>query len=111
MIEEDHVKFALSYHFDAHDRVLIMFQSYDVRELAIRKAGKLADQNPAYVLPALRRHLQQLLTDLEHRFAHSVNSIALLGGWIWFKEGVSGKLLGKHWERLALTCSQLVGSV
>ncbi|CAM6130085.1 unnamed protein product [Calypogeia fissa] len=41
-------------------------EAYDVRELAIRKAGKLADRNPAYVLPALRRHLQQLLTDLEH---------------------------------------------
>ncbi|BBN14806.1 serine/threonine-protein kinase mTOR [Marchantia polymorpha subsp. ruderalis] len=41
-------------------------ESFEVRELAICKAGKLADQNPAYVLPALRRHLQQLLIDLEH---------------------------------------------
>ncbi|KAL2621813.1 hypothetical protein R1flu_002018 [Riccia fluitans] len=41
-------------------------ESFEVRELAITKAGKLADQNPAYVLPALRRHLQQLLIDLEH---------------------------------------------
>jgi FKBP12-rapamycin complex-associated protein len=29
-------------------------------------AGRLADHNPAYVLPALRRHLLQLLTDLKY---------------------------------------------
>jgi FKBP12-rapamycin complex-associated protein len=38
-----------------------------VRELAITMAGRLADHNPAYVLPALRRHLLQLLTDLQYR--------------------------------------------
>ncbi|KAG0576661.1 hypothetical protein KC19_5G097200 [Ceratodon purpureus] len=41
-------------------------EAYEVRELAITMAGRLADHNPAYVLPALRRHLLQLLTDLQH---------------------------------------------
>ncbi|CAN8288398.1 unnamed protein product [Cochlearia groenlandica] len=36
-----------------------------VREYAIAVAGRLSDRNPAYVLPALRRHLIQLLTSLE----------------------------------------------
>ncbi len=30
------------------------------------QAGRLAGRNPAYVNPALRRHLLQLLTDMEH---------------------------------------------
>ncbi|KAK3265871.1 hypothetical protein CYMTET_25479 [Cymbomonas tetramitiformis] len=33
---------------------------------AISLVGRLANRNPAYVLPALRRHLLQLLTELEH---------------------------------------------
>ena len=37
-----------------------------VRGLAIDMAGRLAGCNPAVVLPALRRHLMQLLADLEH---------------------------------------------
>lgn len=41
-------------------------EAYEVRELTITMAGRLADHNPAYVLPALRRHLVQLLTDLRH---------------------------------------------
>ena len=32
-----------------------------MRQLAISMAGRLSDQNPAYVLPALRCHLVQLL--------------------------------------------------
>uniref|UniRef100_A0A2P2LTC6 Serine/threonine-protein kinase TOR n=2 Tax=Rhizophora mucronata TaxID=61149 RepID=A0A2P2LTC6_RHIMU len=36
-----------------------------VREFAISVAGRLSEKNPAYVLPALRRHLIQLLTYLE----------------------------------------------
>ena len=40
-------------------------ESSFVRALAIRLAGRLAAMNPAYVLPALRNHLQQLLTDME----------------------------------------------
>ena len=40
-------------------------ESAYVRSLAIRLAGRLAAMNPAYVLPALRNHLQQLLTDME----------------------------------------------
>ncbi|XP_024523697.1 serine/threonine-protein kinase TOR, partial [Selaginella moellendorffii] len=41
-------------------------QSFEVRKLSIVMAGKLSDKNAAYVCPALRRHLQQLLTDMEH---------------------------------------------
>ncbi|XP_077223933.1 target of rapamycin isoform X2 [Tasmannia lanceolata] len=40
-------------------------EDFDVRELAISVAGRLSEKNPAYVLPALRRHLIQLLTHLE----------------------------------------------
>lgn len=40
-------------------------EGFEVRELAISMAGRLSERNPAYVLPALRRHLVQLLTDLE----------------------------------------------
>ncbi|XP_059447340.1 serine/threonine-protein kinase TOR isoform X3 [Corylus avellana] len=44
---------------------------FDVREYAISVAGRLSEKNPAYVLPALRRHLIQLLTYLEHSSADS----------------------------------------
>jgi hypothetical protein len=37
-----------------------------VRGLAVDLAGRLGRVNPAVVLPALRRHLMQLLADLEH---------------------------------------------
>jgi len=37
-----------------------------VRATAVRLVGRLAGWNPAYVAPALRRHLLQLLTDMEH---------------------------------------------
>jgi FKBP12-rapamycin complex-associated protein len=40
-------------------------EDLDVREYAISVAGRLSEKNPAYVLPALRRHLIQLLTYLE----------------------------------------------
>ncbi|CAN1302711.1 Serine/threonine-protein kinase TOR [Linum perenne] len=40
-------------------------EDFDVREYSISVAGRLAEKNPAYVLPALRRHLIQLLTYLE----------------------------------------------
>ncbi|XP_024933499.1 serine/threonine-protein kinase TOR isoform X2 [Ziziphus jujuba] len=40
-------------------------EDFDVREFAISLAGRLSEKNPAYVLPALRRHLIQLLTLLE----------------------------------------------
>lgn len=39
-------------------------EALEVRQLAISMAGRLSDQNPAYVLPDLRCHLVQLLTDL-----------------------------------------------
>ncbi|KAK9163538.1 hypothetical protein Syun_004440 [Stephania yunnanensis] len=40
-------------------------EEFAVREYAILVAGRLSERNPAYVLPALRRHLIQLLTYLE----------------------------------------------
>ncbi|XP_026393292.1 serine/threonine-protein kinase TOR-like [Papaver somniferum] len=40
-------------------------EDFVVREYAISLAGRLSEKNPAYVLPALRRHLIQLLTYLE----------------------------------------------
>ncbi|CAN6449978.1 unnamed protein product [Victoria cruziana] len=40
-------------------------EDFKVRELAIAIAGRLSEKNPAYVLPALRRYLIQLLTYLE----------------------------------------------
>lgn len=45
----------------------LILQDFDVREYAISVAGRLSEKNPAYVLPALRRHLIQLLTYLEQR--------------------------------------------
>eukprot|EP00899_Mesostigma_viride_P025256 jgi/Mesvir1/5915/Mv00684-RA.1 len=41
-------------------------ESFMVRKLVMATIGRLAERNPAYVLPALRHHLLQLLTDLEH---------------------------------------------
>uniref|UniRef100_A0A6N2LXY0 Serine/threonine-protein kinase TOR n=1 Tax=Salix viminalis TaxID=40686 RepID=A0A6N2LXY0_SALVM len=40
-------------------------EDFDVREYAISVAGRLSEKNPAYVLPALRRYLIQLLTYLK----------------------------------------------
>ncbi|XP_009796207.1 serine/threonine-protein kinase TOR-like isoform X2 [Nicotiana tabacum] len=40
-------------------------EHFEVRDYAISLAGRLSEKNPAYVLPALRRHLIQLLTYLE----------------------------------------------
>jgi FKBP12-rapamycin complex-associated protein len=37
-----------------------------VRSLAVGVVGRLAAFNPAHVLPALRRHLMQLLNDMDH---------------------------------------------
>ncbi|KAL8151366.1 LOW QUALITY PROTEIN: hypothetical protein V2J09_021174 [Rumex salicifolius] len=40
-------------------------EDIEVREYTISVAGRLSEKNPAYVLPALRRHLIQLLTYLD----------------------------------------------
>ena len=37
-----------------------------VRALAISAVGRLAGLNPGYILPAARKHLIQLLNDMEH---------------------------------------------
>jgi HEAT repeat protein len=41
-------------------------ESKDVRATAVQLVGRLASWNPAYVAPALRRHLLQLLTDMDN---------------------------------------------
>lgn len=41
-------------------------ESSSVRALAIQLAGHISDVNPAYAGPALRRHLLQLLSDMDH---------------------------------------------
>lgn len=41
-------------------------ESRDVRATAIKLVGGLEKHNAAYVAPALRRHLLQLLTDMDH---------------------------------------------
>jgi FKBP12-rapamycin complex-associated protein len=41
-------------------------ESKDVRATAVKLVGRLASWNPAYVAPALRRHLLQLLTDMDN---------------------------------------------
>ncbi|XP_059653076.1 serine/threonine-protein kinase TOR-like isoform X1 [Cornus florida] len=57
-------------------------EDFEVREYAISVAGRLSEKNPAYVLPALRRHLIQLLTYLKQSSADSKcreDSAKLLG--------------------------------
>lgn len=41
-------------------------ESSAVRSLTIQLAGAISPTNPAYVMPALRRHLMQLLSDMDH---------------------------------------------
>lgn len=41
-------------------------ESPAVRSLTLQLAGGISGANPAYVLPALRRHLMQLLSDMDH---------------------------------------------
>lgn len=55
--------------------VLLTCQDFDVRELAISLAGRLSEKNPAYVVPALRRRLIQLLTYLEQRYDKLILSV------------------------------------
>lgn len=44
-------------------------EEFRVREVAIAIIGRLAQQNPAYVMPSLRKALIQLLTELEYSTA------------------------------------------
>lgn len=57
------------YHAYVHS---FFFQDFEVRDYAISLAGRLSEKNPAYVLPALRRHLIQLLTYLEQRYSYGL---------------------------------------
>lgn len=54
---------------------LLTYQDFDVRELVISLAGRLSEKNPAYVVPALRRRLIQLLTYLEQRYNKLIISV------------------------------------
>jgi len=67
-------------------------EDFEAQEYAISVAGRLSEKNPAYVLPALRRHLIQLLTYLEQSADSKCRE-------------ESAKLLGcliRHCERLIL---------
>ena len=46
--------------------VVLNDESSIVRSLTIQLAGHISPTNPAYVMPALRRHLMQLLSDMDH---------------------------------------------
>ncbi len=39
---------------------------FDIREISLTIICRLANSNPAYVMPALRKQLIQLLIELEH---------------------------------------------
>ncbi|CAL1276558.1 unnamed protein product [Larinioides sclopetarius] len=41
-------------------------EMFEIRELALCSLGRLSSVNPAYVMPALRKELIQILTELEH---------------------------------------------
>jgi FKBP12-rapamycin complex-associated protein len=62
---------ALDQHIGQAEALRTMFVAFNdeffpVRSLAIRLAGHISEINPAYVRPALRRHLLQLLNDMDH---------------------------------------------
>lgn len=62
---------ALDQHLGQAEALRTMFVAFNdelfpVRSLAIRLAGNISEVNPAYVRPALRRHLLQLLNDMDH---------------------------------------------
>lgn len=62
---------ALSSHLAQAESLRCLFvalndESSAVRALAIELGGSLSGVNPAYVMPALRRHLMQLLSDMDH---------------------------------------------
>ncbi|KAM7263834.1 hypothetical protein ACFE04_001517 [Oxalis oulophora] len=79
-------------------------EDFDVREYAISVAGRLSEKNPAYVLPALRRHLIQLLTYLDQR-GKGVNFVINVSSADNKCREESAKLLGcliRNCERLIL---------
>jgi phosphatidylinositol kinase/protein kinase (PI-3 family) len=55
-------------------------EAYHIRELAIAVIGRLAHRNPAYVMPALRKTLIQLLNELEFGDARTREESAILLG-------------------------------
>ena len=66
-------------------------ESSTVRSLTIQLAGHISATNPAYVMPALRRHLMQLLSDMDHspdsRQQEGACSAVGLGCWGWREVG------------------------
>ncbi len=63
-----------------------------VRALAIRVVGRLAGRNPAYIMPALRRHLMQLLSDMDHlpdsRHHEGAKTINRVPPCVWVNAGM-----------------------
>ena len=62
-------------------------ESSTVRSLTIQLAGHISATNPAYVMPALRRHLMQLLSDMDH----SPDSRQREGAPCWAGLGAGGR--------------------
>lgn len=90
---------ALDEHFDRHlaqtEYIRSVFialhdEEFAVREVAIGILGRLAKQNPAYVMPSLRKVLIQLLTGLEYATVarHKEESARLLTGVIKALQGL-----------------------
>lgn len=80
-------------------------ESSTVRSLTIQLAGHISPANPAYVMPALRRHLMQLLSDMDH----SPDSRQREGAWHaclwwgWVQGRMRARLSGHHHHRRPLT--------
>ena len=55
-------------------------ESFDVRRLCIQLLGRLAQKNPAFVIPALRKTLMQLMNELEYGDERVNEESALLLG-------------------------------
>ena len=47
-------------------RIIRDDEVFEIREMAVCIIGHLSSMNPAYIMPALRKLLIQLLTELEH---------------------------------------------
>lgn len=69
-------------------------ESPAVRSLTIQLAGGISGANPAHVLPALRRHLMQLLSDMDHSPDSRQREGEGLRGWV----GWVGAMVMVGWD-------------
>lgn len=76
-------------------------ESGTVRALAVAVAGRLASLNPAYIMPALRKHLMQLLSDM----ALSPDSKQREGVHFALSVPVAASLLQVTWNPWCSLCS------